>query len=265
MWFQTSSYLEFNIFDYSPFIFLLRARSGDQQFVVQEQCVFSPGIAVTEYIDPFGNLCQRLVAPIGIFSVLSTSIIETTGTYDNCPGASFTEIQNLPEYALHFLLASRYCESDRFTQLAASVVEGFAPGYDQCVAIIKYIQATVQYVPGTGQQFVSACETYTSGHGVCRDLAHLGMAFCRALSMPARMVVGYLEGLDPMELHAWFEVYVGDRWYTFDPTQIDLQAGRVVIAYGRDAADVAIYTQYGQPVELLNMDISIKRTSPYLY
>jgi transglutaminase-like putative cysteine protease len=262
MWFQTSTYLEFNVLDYSPFIFLIRPCSGHHQWVADQQCVFLPNVEINEFTDPFGNLCQRLVAPIGIFSVSTTSTIETTDASDICPSASFTQIQNLPVQTLPFLHASRYCESDRFTELANTITAGLNPGYDQCIAVINYIQATVKYSPGTGQQFVSACETHVLGHGVCRDLAHLGIALCRALSMPARMVVGYLEALNPMELHAWLEVYVGDRWYTFDPTQKDLQSGRVAIAYGRDAADVAIYTQFGQPVELLNMVVSINRSSP---
>jgi transglutaminase-like putative cysteine protease len=92
-------------------------------------------------------------------------------------------------------------------------------------------------------------------------MAHLGIACCRALSIPARMVVGYFEKLQPMDLHAWFEAYVGGRWYTFDPTQQGLEGGRVAIAYGRDAADVAVYTQFGQPVELLRMDVTVEPMS----
>ena len=106
---------------------------------------------------------------------------------------------------------------------------------------------------------VSAAEVNQRSDAVCRDLAHLGIACCRALTIPARMVVGYLENLKPMDLHAWFEAYVGGRWYTFDPTQDDLQGGRVAIAYGRDAADVAIYTHFGVPVELLGMDVTVNR------
>ena len=104
-------------------------------------------------------------------------------------------------------------------------------------------------------------EVNQQGYGVCRDMAHLGIACCRALCIPARMVVGYLEGLYPMDLHAWFEAYVGNRWYTFDPTQTDLKGGRVAIAFGRDATDVAIYTQFGAPVELLSMDVQVEQVS----
>ncbi|MCA9238521.1 MAG: transglutaminase family protein, partial [Planctomycetales bacterium] len=175
------------------------------------------------------------------------------------PGAPFIEVQHLPEETLPFLLPSRYCESERFTQMAASLGAGWAPGYNQCAAIVQYIRDTLQYVPGAGQQIISAAEVNERTQGVCRDMAHLGIALCRALSIPARMVVGYLETLQPMDLHAWFEAYVGGRWYTFDPTQQSLDGGRVAIAYGRDAADVAIYTQFGDPVELLQMQVHIDR------
>jgi transglutaminase-like putative cysteine protease len=143
--------------------------------------------------------------------------------------------------------------------MASSIVVGWAPGYDQCTAIVNYIRESVQYAPGAGQQIISAAEVNERSQAVCRDMAHLGIAFCRALSIPARMVVGYLETLQPMDLHAWFEAYVGGRWYTFDPTQHDLDGGRVAIAYGRDAADVAIYTQFGDPVELLQMLVRVAR------
>ncbi|BBO81830.1 hypothetical protein DSCO28_23960 [Desulfosarcina ovata subsp. sediminis] len=143
--------------------------------------------------------------------------------------------------------------------MAASLAAGRAPGYDQCTAILDYMRNSIRYTPGSGQHIISAAELNQLGSGVCRDMAHLGIACCRALSIPARMVVGYLEGLEPMDLHAWFEAYVGNRWYTFDPTQVNLQGGRVAIAFGRDAADVAIYTQFGNPVELSSMRVNVER------
>ena len=132
-------------------------------------------------------------------------------------------------------------------------------GYDQCSAIVDYIRSTLEYRPSAGQDIISAAEVNQRSAAVCRDMAHLGIALCRALSIPARMVVGYLETLRPMDLHAWFEVFVGHRWYTLDATQYDLGGGRVAIAYGRDAADVAIYTQFGNPVELVRMTVEVER------
>jgi len=219
----------------------------------------SPSVSVVEFTDPFSNLCQRLVAPPGPFSIRTSCDIDAAESSDAAPGAPFIEVQNLPNETLPFLLPSRFCESDRFTQLAASISAGALPGYDQCTAIVNYIRSTIEYAPGLGNEIISACEVNTRSQAVCRDLAHVGIACCRALSIPARMVVGYLETLKPMDMHAWFEAYVGGRWYTFDPTQNDLQGGRVAIAYGRDAADVAIYTQFGNPIDLLRMDVSIER------
>ena len=98
----------------------------------------------------------------------------------------------------------------------------------------------------------------TQGHGVCRDLAHLGIALCRSISIPARMVVGFLYGLQPMDLHAWFEAYVGGKWYTFDPTEELLRGGRLAVAYGRDAADVAVYHQFGPPAIFSSIEVRVE-------
>ena len=259
MWLHATCFLEFNISVPTPFLLMLRPRSGLQQWVAREQYILSPSVPVVEFTDLFGNLCQRLTAPVGPFSVHSSVDMRTADTYDTAPGAPFVEVQQLPDETLPFLHPSRYCESDRFTEMARSIVAGQPTGYDQCAAIVDYIRNTIQYTPGAGQQIISAAELNEFGSGVCRDMAHLGIACCRALSIPSRMVVGYLETLTPMDLHAWFEAYIGNRWYTFDPTQVGLQGGRIAIAFGRDAADVAIYTQFGIPVELLNMHVSVER------
>ena len=259
MWLHASCFLEFDVSVATPFILMLRPRSGYQQWVGREQYVLSPSVPAVEFTDPFGNLCQRLMAPPGFFSIQTSVDIDAADAADSSPGAAFVEVQQLPDETLPFLLPSRFCESDRFSDLASSLVAGRMSGYDQCSAIVDYIRQTIQYAPGSGQDIISACEVNERSQAVCRDMAHLGIACCRALSIPARMVVGYLEGLVPMDLHAWFEAYVGGRWYTFDPTQNTLQGGRVAIAYGRDAADVAIYTQFGEPVTLLNMYVSVER------
>jgi len=261
MWMHATCFIDFNIPVATPFLFMLRPRSGWQQWIGREQYILTPNVPVIEFTDPFGNLCQRLVAPAGPFSVHTAVDVESADASDTAPGAPFVEVQHLPEETLPFLLPSRFCESDRFNQMATSIAAGWAPGYDQCTAIVDYIRRTTQYAPGAGQQVISACEVNERPQAVCRDMAHLGIACCRALSIPARMVVGYIEKLRPMDLHAWFEAYVGGRWYTFDPTQDDLEGGRVAIAYGRDAADVAIYTQFGAPVELLRMDVRVERMS----
>ena len=259
MWIRATCTLDFNSQVATPFIFMLRPRSGWQQWVGREQYLLTPSVSAVEYTDHFGNLCQRLVAPPGPFSVHTSFDIDVAEASDTAPGANFVEVQLLPEETLPFLLPSRFCESDRCTDLAASIVIGELAGYDQCAAIVSYIRRTIEYTPGSGQEIISACEVNSRSQAVCRDMAHLGIACCRALSIPARMVVGYLEGLEPMDLHAWFEAYVGGRWYTFDPTQNDAKGGRIAVAYGRDAADVAIYSQFGNPVELVNMNVTVER------
>lgn len=259
MWLNASCVLEFQSSVPTPFLLMLRPRSGWQHWIAREEYILSPSVPAVEFTDSFGNLCQRLVAPAGHFSVSTSVDIETTEASDTAPGALFIELQHLRDEVLPFLYPSRYCESDRFTEMAASVATGRAAGYDQRHATVDYIRYSIRYTPGTGQQIISVSEVNQLGHGVCRDMAKLGIACCRALSIPARMVVGYLETLEPMDLHAWFEAYVGNRWYTFDPTQSDLNGGRIEIAFGRDAADVAIYTQFGNPVELLNMNVQIQQ------
>lgn len=259
MWLKASCTLDFRITETSPFLFMLRPRSGWQQWVGREEYVLHPSVPVVEFTDPFGNLCQRLVALPGEFSVCTSVNVECAEASDATPGAPFVEVQQLPEDTLPFLHPSRYCESDRFNQMAASIVNGCAPGYDQCTAIVDYIRRTLRYTQDTSGEVLSAAEVNQRSNAVCRDMAHLGIACCRALSIPARMVVGYLEKLEPMDMHAWFEAYIGGRWYTFDPTQNNLQGGRVAVAYGRDAADVAIYTQFGYPAELLAMHVSAQR------
>ena len=244
---------------------MLRIRSGTHQWVGREAYLLSSAVPTIEFTDPFGNLCQRLVAPPGPFCIDVSADVETLDYADAEPGAWFVEVQELPDGTLPFLLPSRYCESERFAEMAVAVVTGYSAGYDQCAAIVDYIRSTIEYVPGSGQEIISACEVNERSQAVCRDMAHLGIALCRALSIPARIVVGYLDGLEPMDLHAWFEAYVGGRWYTFDPTQASLNGGRVVIAYGRDAADVAIYTQFGDAVPLVRMDVSVERLSEAPY
>ena len=258
MWMRTTCNLEFQFDDSTPLILMLRPRSGIQQWVAQEAYTFSPTVAVEEYTDIFGNLCQRVVAPAGNFSVYTRADVMTADVVDHAPGAFFVEIQNLPDAVLSFLLPSRYCESDRFGDLAREIVDGVQFGYDQVSVINDWTRNSIRYTPGSSAFPLSAVEVNGQGEGVCRDLAHLCIALCRSISIPARMVVGYLYGLEPMDLHAWFEAFVGDRWYTFDPTDDALRGGRLAVAYGRDAADVAIYHQFGPPAIFSDMHVRVE-------
>jgi transglutaminase-like putative cysteine protease len=248
MWLRTTCDLAFNITVPVPFVLMLRPRSGAQQWIAREEYRLEPSVPVREFTDDFGNLCQRLIAPAGNFEIYTSAEVMTADHIDQASGAPFVEIQNLPDAVLSYLLPSRYCESDRFHQMGSEITAGQRPGYDQVAAIARWLRDTITFSPGSSDIPVSAAEVNTRQSGVCRDLAHLGIALCRSLSIPARMVVGYLHQLEPMDLHAWFEAYVGGRWYTFDATQADLRAGYVAVGYGRDAADVAVFNQFGPAV-----------------
>ena len=248
MWLRTRCNLKFNIIVPTPFILMLRPRSGAQQWIASEDYILSPSVSAIEFTDDFGNLCQRLVAPPGDFMISTTAKILTSDIVDTASGGEFISVQNLPDSVLKYLLPSRYCESDCFNELATEITLNQYPGYDQVEAIEKWLRNTIHFLPGSSSFPSSAIEVNKSNVGVCRDLSHLGIALCRSLSIPARMVVGYFYTLEPMELHAWFEAYVAGRWYTFDATQDSKKGGYVSIGYGRDAADVAIYNQFGPPV-----------------
>jgi transglutaminase-like putative cysteine protease len=241
----------------TPMVLMLRPRSGQGQWVARESYRLTPLVPATEYVDSYGNLCQRLTAPPGTFSVHTACEVETSEAIDVGAGAPLTPVEQLPDAALQFLLPSRYCQSDQIGQLAREIAGSAAPGYDQAEAVRAWINANVTYRYGASDASTSALETAERREGVCRDFTHLGMALCRNLTIPARMVVGYLHRLDPMDLHAWFEVFVGGRWYTVDATQDQARGGRIVIAYGRDAADVALATQFG-PAELGEMRVSVE-------
>jgi transglutaminase-like putative cysteine protease len=256
---RTSCYLEFDIAVHTPFIFMLKPRSGAQQWIISEEYRHTPLLPVFEFSDPYGNLCQRLTAPPGSLIINTVSEVMTSDTYDRLPGAPFIEIEKLPDSLLSYLLPSRYCESDRIVNLATEITLGCLPGYDQVSAIKNWVRYNITYEFEGSEIQLSATEINQRGSGVCRDLSHLGIALCRSLSIPTRLVVGYLHGLIPMDLHAWFEAYVGGRWYTFDATQAELRGGYVAIGYGRDAADVAIFNQFGPPSNLIMKQIAVEK------
>jgi transglutaminase-like putative cysteine protease len=259
MWLRARCELHFDIAIPTPFILMLRPRSNTQQWIAREAYQLQPSVQAYEFMDGYGNLCQRLVASPGPFSVQTTAEVMTAEAIDQAPGAPFIPVQELPEAVLGYLLPSRYCEADRFGDLAGFITANRRPGYDQVKAIQDWVRDRIQYLPGSSTFPVSAAEVNQRGSGVCRDLAHVAIALCRALTIPARLVVGYREALVPMDLHAWFEAYVGGRWYSFDATQPELQGGYIAIGYGRDAADVAIYTQFGPAVFPLRQVIEVER------
>jgi transglutaminase-like putative cysteine protease len=228
--------------------------------VTREEYAFEPHVPVVEFTDNFGNLCQRVVIPAGNFEVRCSCRAHTADEIDVEPNAAFVPVNQLPEDALQFLLPSRYCQSDLLNDLAASIVGQQPAGYPQVAAIEQWLRDEMSYVRGSSDASTSAVDTAQSRKGVCRDYAHLGIALTRSLNIPARMVVGYLYGLEPMDLHAWFEAYVGGRWFTFDGVKAQPCGNRITIGYGRDAADVALTSNYGA-LELNEMKVTVERAA----
>jgi len=252
-----SCQLDYKIEYQTPLILMLRPRSGAGQWVTKEEYLLEPNVPVTEYTDLYGNLCQRVFTPEGNFSIKTSALVEVADQIDVDFSANYVPVQELPDDALIYLLPSRYCESDKLGNLAVSIVAHVETGYEQAEAIRKWINQNISYEYNHSNASTSAQDTAKSRIGVCRDFSHLGVALCRSMNIPARFVVGYLYELKPMDLHAWFEAYIGGRWYTFDATQTEPKGNRVVLAYGRDAADVALATQFGN-MELQTMWVSVE-------
>lgn len=244
MWLHASCTLAFEVNIPTPMVLMLRPRSGHGQWVAREEYRLTPAVPVLEFTDGFGNLCQRLTAPVGNFEVHTAADVMVTPDAPPAPEAPFVEVPALPDEVLGYLLPSRYCEADRLGERAHAIVGDVAPGHRQVAAITQWIRQNVRYTPGSSSYPVSALEVIERGEGVCRDLAQVVIALCRALCIPARLVVGYVRDLEPMDVHAWVEAYVGHRWHQFDPTP-QATGPRIAIAHGRDATDVAIYNQYG--------------------
>ena len=263
MWLRTSCDLIFDITVPTPFILMLRPRSGAQQWVAQEEYRIVPSVPVFEYIDNYGNFCQRLIAQPGVFGIYTAAKVMIADYMDQKLGAPFVEITNLPNDVLCYLLPSRYCPADNFSKMTTTITAGRTLGYDQVVAIVEWMRTAIRFEPNGSNLLVTAIEVNERGWGVCRDLSHIGIAMCRSISIPARIVVGYFYGLKPMDLHAWFEVYVGGRWYSFDATQKEMSGGYVALGYGRDAADVAVYNQFGPPLHPVSQHISVEKINQY--
>lgn len=240
-----------------PTVAMLRPRSGLAQWVIAERYETRPWVAAHEYEDAFGNLCQRFTLPPGRSTIHVETELEVADAIDVDPGARQVPVRELPDDVLVYLLQSRYCPSDKMAGKVPAQVRGLAPGYAQVEGIRRWIHEQHEYRYGVSCENTDALDTLEAKAGVCRDFAHVGVALCRSLQIPARVVVGYLHQLDPMDMHAWFEAYVGDRWYTFDATQAQARGGRIVVAYGRDIADVAFLSNYG-PMDIVQMDVQVR-------
>jgi len=216
--------------------------------------IYSTGPAPLEAsLDEFGNVRTRTIAPAGLFKLSTSFVVQDSGLPDEvAPWAQEVPVSQLPDEAVTFLLGSRYCETDRLSALAWSLFGNTPRGWARVQAIVDYVHQRLTF----GYQFARNTRTAWEGHeervGVCRDFAHLAIALCRAMNIPARYATGYLGDIGvpavpaPMDFSAWFEVYLGGRWFTFDARHNTPRIGRILVARGRDAADCAITTTFGQ-------------------
>lgn len=241
-----------------PVVAMLRPRSGEAQWLVSETYRFDPPVRPVEYVDTYGNLCQRFVIEPGSLRIRCSAVVDTDEHIAVEPSADIVPVQDLPTDVMQYLPQSRYCPSDKALHRAQDIVRDQVTGYAKVEAIRAWIHQHIRYEYGVSNETTDALDTLAAGAGVCRDFSHIGITMCRILGIPARMVVGYLHELDPMDLHAWFEAYLGGRWYTFDATQSEPRGGRVVVAYGRDAADVAILSNYGE-LKTTDMKVSVRK------
>jgi transglutaminase-like putative cysteine protease len=216
-----------------------------------DELAIEPEIEVTSYIDGFGNRCGRFVAPRGTLRLRSATLIDDPGTPDPVAlNACERPVGDLPNETLIFLLNSRYCEVDRLSNIATELFGATAPGWGRVQAICDWVNAKVRFGYQHARSTRTALDVFTDRVGVCRDYQHLAIAFCRALNIPARYCTGYLGDIGvplilPMDFSAWFEVYLDNRWWVFDARNNTPRIGRVLIAAGRDASDVAITTSFG--------------------
>jgi transglutaminase-like putative cysteine protease len=219
-----------------------------------EKMITTPDVATTMYRDSFGNVGRRLVAPAGDFSIKGDGAIEDDGIPDTADwSATEMPVADLPDDCLVYLMGSRYCETDRLSQIAWDLFGQVSPGWGRVQAICDFVNRHVVFGYLDASATRTAFEAYREGIGVCRDYAHLAIAFCRCMNIPARYVNGYLGDIgvpivDPMDFSAWIEVYLGGRWGSFDPRNNMPRIGRIVIARGRDAVDVPLINSFGPHV-----------------
>ena len=246
-------HLDFVLPQRTPMIVMLSAhfsRFSDLEY--PDRLMTAPAVPIEGYRDSFGNWCSRLVAEAGAFSVGTDAILRDSGAPDPIDlNALQHQVQHLPTETLVFLLGSRYCETDRLSDDAWRLFGHTPLGWPRVQAICDFVHNHLTFGYEHSRATRTACEAFNERRGVCRDFAHLAIAFCRCLNIPARYCTGYITDIGlpppyaPMDFAAWMEVYLGGRWYSFDPRNNAPRIGRVLIAYGRDAADVPLTHIFG--------------------
>lgn len=245
--------LTYNFPQATPMILVVNvheSRSAD--LVTPDHLATDPSLPISTYRDAFGNRCNRLIAPPGRIRLSTDAVINDTGKPDEIASdAGQHFVEDLPDENLVFLLGSRYCDTDLLSQTAWQLFSGTVPGYLRVQAICDYVHNHIAFNYQNARATRSASEAFYERTGVCRDFAHLAIAFCRCMNIPARYCTGYLSDLGtpppfpPGDFAAWFEAWIGGRWQMFDPRNNVPRMGRILMARGRDAADVAIATTFG--------------------
>jgi transglutaminase-like putative cysteine protease len=235
--------------------------SRHQDMRTPHRIVVTPDVPMYDYVDDFGNVCTRATIPEGGLSLSCDFVVEDSGLPDPvAPEAEQAPIELLPDDVLVYLLASRYCETDRLLDTAWSLFGGIAPGWRRVQAIVDFTHDHVEFGYHHARPSKTAWDAHQERTGVCRDFAHLAITLCRCMNIPARYCTGYLGDIGippidaPMDFSAWFEVYLGGRWYTFDARHNRPRIGRILMARGRDATDTALTTSFG-PVRLVRFDV----------
>ena len=245
--------ITYELYSHVPMILLLNVHPDrEPDLLSPDQISFSRPVGLTEYRDMFGNRCLLADASAGTLVISNDFLIQDPGVEDEvAPDAIQHRVQDLPPETLVYLLGSRYCETDRLSDTAWSLFGNIPKGWPLVQAIVEYTHDRITF----GYQYARATKTAFEAHqeqkGVCRDFAHLAVTLCRCMNIPARYTTGYLGDIgvpvdeNPMDFSAWFEVYLGGRWYTCDARHNKRRIGRIVMARGRDATDVAIVTSFG--------------------
>jgi transglutaminase-like putative cysteine protease len=247
--------IAFELHGRTPIVLMLYthpSRGGDLR--APEEIVVEPDLPLTEFTDVFGNRCARLYAPAGTLRLRLDSLIEDSGEPDHRPVEAIQHhVQDLPNDTLQFLLPSRYCEVDKLSNIAWDLFGKTPPGYPRVKAIFDWVNNHITFGYHLADSTKSAFDVYNDGQGVCRDFNHLAVAFCRCMNIPARYATGYLGDIQwppsgPMDFSAWFQAYLGGQWHTFDARHNVRRIGRILMATGRDAADVALTTNFGRAI-----------------
>jgi transglutaminase-like putative cysteine protease len=233
-------------------VFVIRPQAREPVTLLRERWDGLPDVPHRDYVDTFGNSCRRLTLPEGAYDLDYEAIVDTTDDLDAyAPFAQERAAADLPDDVLVYTLPSRYCLSDTLFPKAQELFGWTEPGWGRVQTICDFVNGHLAFGYGASTPETTALDAFENGRGVCRDYAHLAIAFCRALNIPARYAFGYLPDIDvpppytPMDFCAWFEAYLDDRWWIFDPRNNVRRRGRVTIARGRDALDVAMLTTYG--------------------